>query len=130
MNLIEQLAFHLEFLGLGLCATEERDGDVYWGHMPDSPDNAVCVFSTDSGVPGGAAGARVQVYARGAVGDVRTPYERSVAITEALDGYMGFLSGDGTGVRIETVNSAQGVGTDTRGRHLFSSNYRVFYCDD
>ena len=36
VNLIEQVANHLEFLGLGLCATEEQDGNIFWGHLPGS----------------------------------------------------------------------------------------------
>ena len=30
VNLIEQMANHLEFLGFGLCATEEQDGNIFF----------------------------------------------------------------------------------------------------
>ena len=39
------------------------------------------------------------------------------------------MAGDGARVRVETVNSAQGLGTDTKGRELYSSNYLIYYCD-
>lgn len=129
MNLIEQIADHMEFCGLGVCATLEHEGDLYWGQMPESPDAAVCVFSTDTAYPGSTSGARIQIMCRGAVGDARTPYERACAITDELGDFLGFLSGDGPYARIEVTNSAQGVGLDTRGRHIYVSNYRVYYCD-
>ena len=99
VNLIEQMANHLEFLGLGLCATGRKDG------------------------------ARIQIYTRGGVGDTQWPYEMACRITEELEGFIGFMAGDGVSVRVETVNSAQGLGTDTRGRELYSSNYLIYYCD-
>ena len=36
VNLIEQVANHLEFLGLGLCATEEQDGQEITIALPTS----------------------------------------------------------------------------------------------
>lgn len=129
VNLIEQMANHLEFLGLGLCATEEQDGNIFWGHLPDKPDCAICIFSTDTGFSGRKDGARIQIYTRGGVGDTQWPYEMACRITEELEGFIGFMAGDGVSVRMETVNSAQGLGTDTRGRELYSSNYLIYYCD-
>lgn len=130
MNLMEWIVDHLESVGLGTAATQEHDGDIFWGHMPDAPDCAVCVFPTDAAYPGSASGARIQIMCRGAVGDAKTPYERACAITGELEGFLGFLGGHGPYARVEVVNSAQGLGLDTRGRHIFVSNYRVFYCDD
>ena len=86
VNLIEQMANHLEFLGLGLCATEEQDGNIFWGHLPDSPDCAICIFSTDTGFSGRKDGARIQIYTRGGVGDAQWPYETACRITEELEG--------------------------------------------
>lgn len=129
MNLMEQLARHLEFLGFGVYASEQEAGDIFYGQMPDAPDSAVCVFSQDSAMPGSASGARMQVFTRGAVGDAKGPYEAACAIAEALEGFMGFLMGDGVYVRIEAVSVAQGMGLDESGRHIYSSNYRVFYCE-
>ena len=129
MNLIEQIAQHLEFCGLGFCATQEEPGDIFFGHMPDEPDEAVCVFSTDSGYGGSETGARIQIMTRGKVGDARTPYERACAITRELEGFSGYLAGDGPFARIDTVNSAHGMGADTSGRELYTSNYTVAYCD-
>lgn len=130
MNLMEQLARHLEFLGFGVYASEEEAGDIFYGQMPDAPDRAVCVFSQDSATPGSTGGARMQVFTRGAVGDAKTPYETACAIAEALDGFMGFLAGDGAYARIEAVSAAQGMGIDESGRHLYTSNYRIFYCEE
>ena len=84
VNLIEQMANHLEFLGLGLCATEEQDGNIFWGHLPDKPDCAICIFSTDTGFSGRKDGARIQIYTRGGVGDAQWPYEMACRITEEL----------------------------------------------
>lgn len=129
MNLMEQFARHLEFEGFGTYASEEAPGDIFYGQMPDDPDEAICVFSQDSATAGSDSGARLQVYTRGAVGDAKTPYETACAIAEALEGFIGFLGGDGAFVRVEVINAAQGMGLDDSGRHLYSSNYRVFYCD-
>lgn len=129
MNLIEEVARHLEFAGIGYMATAEEDGDIFFGHMPDEPDEAVCVFSSDSARPGDEDGARIQVMTRGVVGDARTPYERALKVTEALDGFTGFLAGDGPMADVEVVMSARGVGRDTSGRELYASTYAVTYCD-
>ena len=129
MNLMEQFARHLEFEGFGTYASEEVPGDIFYGQMPDEPDEAICVFSQDSATPGSTSGARLQVYTRGAVGDAKTPYETACAMADALEGFIGFLGGDGAFVRVEVINAAQGMGLDDSGRHLYSSNYRVFYCD-
>lgn len=86
-------------------------------------------FSTDTGFSGSKDGARIQIYTRGGVGDAQWPYETACRITEELEGFIGFMAGDGVSVRVETVNSAQGLGTDTRGRELYSSNYLIYYCD-
>lgn len=129
MNLLEQVARHLEFVGIGNVSTEENEGDIFYGHLPDQPGSAVCVFSTDSGYAGSEDGARIQIYTRGVVGDTKTPYERACRITDELRDFMGFLAGDGPDVQIKVINSAQGMGLDTSGRHIYVSNYRVFYCD-
>lgn len=128
MNLIEHIADHLDFEGFGQISTIEQDGNIFWGEMPDSPDLSICVYSTDSGYGGSEDGARIQIMCRGAVGDVRTPYELSCSITDALADYNGYLHGDGPKVIIEALQTALGAGIDTSGRHFYSSNYRVYYC--
>lgn len=130
MNLMEQFSRHLEFAGFGAYASEEEEGDIFYGQMPDAPDTAIGVFSQDSATPGSTSGARIQVYTRGAVGDAKTPYETACAIADALEGFIGFLGGDGAFVRIEVINAAQGMGLDDSGRHIYTSNYRVFYCEE
>ena len=128
MNLIEHIADHLDFEGVGKLATLEEDGNIFWGDMPDKPDNAVCVYSTDSSYGGSESGARIQIMCRGEVGDIRTPYELSCYITELLQDFNGFLHGDGPMVIIEALTTALGSGTGTTGRHYYSSNYQVRYC--
>ena len=127
MNLIEQIAHHLAFCGFGTVATAESDGNIHWGRMPDAPDDCICVYSHDSAVPGAPQGARIQIMNRAI--SPRTAYETSVNIAKALDDFQGFLAGDGDMVTIDVVNSAAGLGGDTKKRELYSTNIRVFYCE-
>jgi len=129
MNILEELCSHLDFLNLGFMNTDEEEGNLFWGILPEMPDRALSVMSTDSAYGGSAEGARLQIFTRGMPGDVRTPYEWALDVCRQLENFHGFLHGDGPYVRIEAVSVAQGCGTDTRGRHLYVSNYRVFYCD-
>lgn len=127
MNLIEQVARHLEFCGFGTVADAETEGDIFWGHMPDKPDECVCVFSTDSSYAGSRNGARVQITTRGK--SAKAAYELSQAIAEELADYVGFLAGDGANVRIKVENASHGLGADSVRREIYSSNFRVYYCD-
>lgn len=126
MNLIEGIAAHLEFLGLGVLPTSTRPGTIFWGRMPDSPDTAICVFSTDSGSPGAAHPARIQIYTRAR--STREAYELSQRIADLLDGEHTYLDGDGVWVSFEAINTSAGLGADTKQRELYSSNYIVRYC--
>ena len=128
MNLIEQIAQHLEFCGCGLVSDEDTDGDLFWGHMPDAPNECVCVFSSDSSYPGADSGARVQIITRG--NSAKSAYERSQAIAEELAEFTGFLAGDGAHVRIDVENASAGLGADSARRELYSTNIRVHYCTD
>ena len=130
MNLIEAVCDHLEFLGLGTCNTDETAGDLFWGILPDAPDRALAVMSVDSAFGGSAGGARIQIFTRGEPGHVREPYEWAVEVAEALEGYSGFLSGDGPMARVEAVSTAEGCGVDTSGRCLYVSNFRIWYCGE
>ena len=127
MNLLEQFARHIEFLGYGTVSTSEAGGDIFWGWMPDSPDECVCVFSSDSAYAGAPNGARLQVITRAK--NARRAYERSQAIAEDLAEFTGYLGGDGASVSIEVINASAGLGADTKKRELYASNYRVYYCD-
>ncbi|MBR3503796.1 MAG: hypothetical protein IKO07_06080 [Clostridia bacterium] len=127
MNLIEQVARHLEFCGFGTVADSETEGDIFWGHMPDKPDECVCVLSTDSSYAGSTDGARVQIITRG--NSTKYPYELSQAIAEELADFEGFLAGDGAGASIKIMNASQGLGADGVRRELYSTNIRVKYCD-
>ena len=131
MNLLEQFARHIEFLGFGDVADEEHDGTIFYGRMPDTPDRCVCVFSSDSQFGGSDKPARIQLYVRDKF--TKDAYEYSQAIVEGLLGsdgvFDGFLAGDGAHVSIEAINTSNGIGTDSRNRELYSSNFYVYYCD-
>lgn len=126
-NLLEQFARHIEFLGHGTVADEEHEGDIFYGRMPDSPDHAICVFSTDSGIGGTDKPARIQVFVRDRY--TKIAYELSQAIADDLHEFDGFLAGDGAHVSIEAINSSNGIGEDDKNRELYSSNFYVYYCD-
>lgn len=125
-NLLEQIARHLEFLGLGVVSDEENVGDIFYGRMPESPDRCICVFSTDSQYGGSDQPARIQMLVR----DVSSKgaYELSQEIAEELVDFDGFLAGDGAHVSIEPINTSNGLGADQRNRELYSSNFYVYYC--
>lgn len=127
MNLLEQFARHIEFLGHGTVADAETDGDIFWGWTPDSPDDCITVFSTDSAYAGSATGARIQMIVRGKTS--KSAYERSQAIVEDLAEFEGYLAGDGARVYVEVINASAGIGSDNRKREMYSSNFRVYYCD-
>lgn len=127
MNLLEQIATHLEFCGFGKRPDENGPGDIYWGTMPSSPDKCIGIFSSDSGYRGSENGARIQIIVR-ADTDLEA-YTLAQDITEELADFDGFLGGDGAWVRIAVTNSATGLGADTKTRPLYSSNYVLHYCD-
>lgn len=126
MNLLEQIALHLELCGFGRVANAETDGNIHWGRMPDKPDDCICVYSTDSGAPGSDLGARIQIINRAV--KPRDAYETSYAIGCELDDFHGFLGGDGSMANIELLSSAVGLGPDTSKRELYATNIRVRYC--
>lgn len=126
MNLLEELAAHLEVCGFGALATAETDGNIHWARMPDSPDDCICVFSTDSGVGGADSLARFQIMNRAK--SARTAYETSYAIAQELDDFDGFLCGDGRLVNVEVINAATGLGPDTKKREIYVTNIAVRYC--
>lgn len=127
MNLLEELAAHLEYCGFGIAASAEADGDIHWGRMPDSPDDCICVFSTDSGVGGMDSTARIQIMNRAR--STKTAYETSYAIAQELEDFNGFLHGDGRLVDIEIINAATGLGPDTKKREVYVTNIAVKYCN-
>lgn len=138
MNLLEQFANHIEYIGAGKVARAEEsgasigatapiEGNIFYGVMPEKPDECICVFSSDSGYGGSDSGARIQVMTRAR--SAKKAYTMCQGITEALmDDECEFLAGDGAQVRIEVLNSGCGLGADGKGRELFSANYTVYYC--
>ena len=129
MNLLEHIGDHLDFAGLGILNTDKSAGNIYWGRMPDAPDEALAVMAVNSGVPGSAEGARIQIFTRGKAGDVRTPYEWALHISDALHEFRGFLHGDGPRAEITVMKGAEGEGIDSSGRHYVVLTLRVRYCD-
>ena len=127
MNLIEQFARHIEFLGFGAVSDLETDGNIFWGTMPDQPDDCICVYSSDSAFGGSDNGARIQVVVRGK--NTKTAYELSQRIAEELVDYDGYLAGDGARASINPINTSIGLGADGKKRELYSSNYLVYYCN-
>lgn len=127
MNLLEEIARHLEFCGFGTVADETTDGDIHWGRMPDAPDDCICVYSTDSGVGGPDSTARFQIMNRAK--STKKAYEVSYDVAKELDDYNGFLCGDGRSVKIEIINAASGLGPDTKKREVYVTNIAVKYCD-
>ena len=127
MNLLEQFARHIEFLGFGTVADDSTEGNIFWGVAPDSPDPCITVYSTDSAYAGPPNGARLQMIVRGTSAD--DAYTLSQAIVEELAEFEGFLAGDGARVSIDVLNASAGIGSDTRKREMYSSNFRVYYCD-
>ena len=127
MNILEDFARHIEFLGFGTLSTRETAGDIFWGWMPDAPNEAVVVYSTDSSYAGSSTAARIQVITRAL--SPKAAYERSQAIVEALAEFDGYLGGDGARASIAVINASVGLGADTKKRALYSSNFYVHYCD-
>ena len=127
MNLIEQFARHIEFCGLGQVSDKETDGNIFWGLMPDQPDNAIGVFSTDRGSGGSEKGASVQVIVRATT--TKAAYEISQNIVEELAEFDGYLAGDGARARIDVINASAGLGVDDKRRDMYSSNFLVHYCN-
>ncbi|MBQ6372973.1 MAG: hypothetical protein IJJ45_00625 [Clostridia bacterium] len=127
MEIIEWIAKHLEFCGLGTIADAETDGDIFWGLMPDTPDRCICVYSTDSGIGGEGDPARIQIVTRG--NTVNDAYHLSQDIARAIIDFEGFLAGDGPQASIRKINTSQGIGADAKKREIYTSNYYVYYCD-
>lgn len=127
MNLLEQIAKHIEFLGFGTMAGSQKDGDIFYGRMPDLPDKAICVFSTDTQYGGSDKPARIQLYVRAKT--TKEAYELSQAIADEFIEFDGFLAGDGAHVFITPINTSCGLGIDSKNRELYSSNFYVYYCN-
>ena len=127
MNLLEDIARHLEFCGFGNMADESADGNIHWARMPDSPDDCICVYSSDSGAGGPDSTARFQIMARAK--SSRKAYETAYEIGQALDDFDGFLAGDGHHVNIDVINAAAGLGPDTKKREIYVTNIAVKYCN-
>ena len=119
MTLAEHLLLHLDFLGLG--HTEA----LFFGLLPDAPDRALALMCRDAGVSGAA---RYQIYTRGLPGEILYPYRWALACGQALDGFCGYLHGDGPRARILVTCCAQGTGIDMRGRHLYLCTLEVWHC--
>lgn len=128
MHLIAQLARQLAESGHGTWPEAGRQGDVFYGMMPPKPDACLCVYAVDASVPGSENGARVQIVLRGPPGVTDPPLTLGMAVAEELDGWKGFLCGDGHYVKIAVENGPADIGPDENSRQMYSVNLRVRYC--
>ena len=119
MNLLKQLASHLEYVGLGL-----RGEDIFWGRMPDEPAECICLFCEDAG--GADRPARIQVVCRSPI--PREAYETACDIAFELDDYTGFLGGDGAMAGITVITAGAGMGEDAHKREMYSTVLAVRVC--
>lgn len=127
MDILSQIAAHMEWVGIGIMSTDTTEGNIFTGVMPDNPDTCIAVYASDAAYPGAEDGARIQIVVRGPYTSEAFPLAQKI-VDELVD-YNGFLSGDGYRARIELVNGASGIGADARARELYSINLRVFYCE-
>ena len=124
--ILEDMTRHLAFLGLGTIPDMINDGDLFYGLMPEKPDQAVCLMASDAAMPGAQEGARLQLIVRALT--VREATQRMQWILDRLDGFDGFLAGDGPKALIRVESGAHGLGVDDKRRPLYSANLRVWYC--
>lgn len=120
MNLPEQVARHLAFCGLG-----RAEEDIYWGRLPDSPDRCIGVFAL-----GGTAeeGERIQVLNRGT--GPREAYETARRIGTVLDGFRGFLAGDGPWTLCDAEKWAESLAPDGKKREMYAAEVRLRCCPE
>ena len=126
MNLLEQVARHIAYLGFGRVPSAEEEGEIFYGTLPDSPDFAICVYATDASYPGSKTGARLQILVRGRTD--REAYRTCQDLAFALADYDGFLAGGLSRAVIDLMNGARGLGSDEKKRKLYACNIRLRFC--
>lgn len=101
--------------------------DMFVGAMPDTPDECISIIDTGGQEPdkGPYEKATVQIMVRAGVGEYLVGYALAKAVQGALHEYYGQPDSSSfyyTG--IWTTGEPFYLGTDTRGRSLFSLNFR------
>ncbi len=127
-HLAKQLARQLSDDGFGAWPRAEAAGGVYCGYLPQEPGECVCVYAVDASVSGSAAGARLQVVARGKPGQLDSAAVTAQAVAEQYEGWRGWLGGDGCYASITVESGPSDLGPDLNGRPRYSVNLRVRYC--
>jgi hypothetical protein len=102
--------------------------DMFVGAMPDMPDACISIVDTGGQEPdrGPYERSTVQILVRGGVGDYAITHELAKTIQEALHEYYGMPeSSSYYYAGIWATNEPFYLGTDQRGRPLFSLNFRI-----
>ncbi len=126
MNLLEEWARHLAFLGFGTVAGPEEDGCIFYGRLPEREGLTVCVMAADAGSPGSPA--RLQVMVR--ADSDREAFETCDRIARETDGFEGYLMGWGRRASVRVLNGAHGLGADARRRALYACSLQVRCCGE
>jgi len=100
-------------------------GSVYIGSMPDSPDNAICIYPT-GGFPADLAGEMLReptfmIKVRNT--SYATGYALAASVRTALHG----INGETNFVLIEAQGDIMGIGRDESNREEWTINFRCYY---
>lgn len=128
------LAVHLHAAGYGTLNEGVGGGDLFWEHMPATPDAAVMLLSTGgnptpSGRTWGYDAPTVQIMVRGEPNDAVTPQRRAAELYGALQGlrYTTLDSGGDDEVFLCWATSLQtapvNIGQDEKGRYRYVLNF-------
>lgn len=124
MNLLEEMAWHLAFLGFGEVATRERDGNIFFGRLPEHEGLTVAVLAGDGGGPGRPAQLEIAVRAA----SDRAAFEACQGVAEACGEFDGYLMGDGRRASLRLKSGAHGLGADERRRPVYACALEARVC--
>lgn len=127
--IIVEIAQYIDSQGLGSFEPDTTTGDVYLEYMPDTPDDAVCVYST-GGAPADVSTSvtrpSAQIIVRGV--DLQTTMERAESIFAAFNNLHDteFTSG-GTRVMLCRCRQSEAayLAPDDNGRHEYTINLEL-----
>ncbi len=126
MDLLTQLARQMAAMDLG--ALGGPGGTLFIGQMPAAPVDAVALYARDLRTPGDDAGAVVQVLVRGDGGETAA-LTLAGRIAAALDGFCGYLCGDGFWADVRLLSGPADIGAGRTGHHEYAISFRVYYCE-
>lgn len=119
---MEIVAYFAEYLA-AYCGVP----DVSTGIMPPDPDTFVTVYASDVRPKNDDDGSRIQVIVRGD-SDSNNGIIIATRIAEMMDDFSGIFTVDSPYViRVVLDNGVASLGTDERGRMLYSINFHVYY---